>query len=203
MEGDAVVLTEKWDGTTVQATRDYVAKRFDNFRGGDRRKHGATERERYRLERIDLEAKEHRQIALALAPHRDALRQLPPGLCVYFEACGPKINARFRHLPDSHAIRVFDFARDGHFVSWPETEALATRFALPLVHAEYVPALQLAALLQRLAAPGLRYHGADAALEGWVVRSCSGSTEARSEGEGCEGAIAKLRVDDLRKLIPG
>ena len=192
--GEHVFLTEKWDGTTVQATCEFVAKRFDNFKAGDPRKHGASAGQRYRLERLDFANPANREIERAVAPHVEALRALPPGLCVYFEAIGPKIQSRYRHLPRSHGIRVFDFARDGVFVDWRETVALAAAYGLPLVHYEEVPALELGALLRRLGQqPPPRYTGVDAELEGWVVRGAA-ATNA--------GGIAKVRVEDLEKLCP-
>ena len=191
-EGDAAFLTEKWDGTTVQATRDFVAKRFDNFKAGDPRKHAAPEEQRYRLERLDWGDNAHREIKRAVAPHKGALGRLAPGLCAFFEAVGPKIQARYRHLPSSHGIRVFDFARDGRFVGWRETVSLAAEYGLPLVAYEEVPALSLGALLERLGQPNLTYAGADAALEGWVLRGAGAANAA---------AIAKVRVEDLEKLV--
>jgi len=112
--GREVLFTEKWDGTTVQATRDGVFKRKElllvspqrspnlprfcpeftrigsNQRGSEA-KHGAPEVERYDIERINLSDPAYKYIAAACAPHLAAFKQLAPGLCVYFEAVGSKI----------------------------------------------------------------------------------------------------------------
>jgi hypothetical protein len=73
-----------------------------------------VEEQRYRLERLDWGDNAHREIKRAVAPHEGALGRLAPGLCAFFEAVGPKTQARlarrYRHLPSSHGIRVFDFA---------------------------------------------------------------------------------------------
>lgn len=87
--GKEVFFTEKWDGTTVQATRDGVFKRKELLQRGA--KNGAGEAERYDIERIDLSDPACKYIAAACAPHLAAFKQLAPGLCVYFEAVGSRI----------------------------------------------------------------------------------------------------------------
>jgi hypothetical protein len=141
-EGDMVTLTEKYDGTTVQATNKGVFKRKDNFQQGDRRKHASSEHERYSLERLNLEddsscsAGLNGYIKEAVKPYFAQFAQLEDGLCVYFEAIGTNIQSRFGLDLNGerwHDIRVFDFTFKGKFLPWQQTVQLAKKYNLPLV----------------------------------------------------------------------
>lgn len=189
VEGETVYVTEKWDGTTVQATNTAVFKRLDQFKKGDPRKHTASEQERYRLEQLDLDSSQNKYIASAVERYRETFARLPSGVCVYFEAIGSHIGPRFRHLDETfYDIRVFDFARDGVFLSFDDTIALAGEYDLPLVHYEEIENVTVAALVERLS--GARsYHDIEAPLEGFVLRDITD-----------QGRIAKIRVEDLAKL---
>jgi hypothetical protein len=255
-----VYLTEKWDGTTVQATNRGVFKRRDRFAVGDQRKHEAAESERYDIERLDIPLpseknsiggssnssssssssvnnpgigggadddddddddgstldESHRYLQKSVAPDLAAFAGLPDGACVYFEACGVNIQARYSgklsgqttnagERNDWYDIRVFDFARHGKFLPWPETVALAEAHGLPLVGFTGPVLLDLPALLATLGSKP-RYESAiasghpagSAVLEGFVVR---GADPERAASEGSkEDPIAKIRVDDLSKL---
>eukprot|EP00935_MAST-01C_sp_MAST-1C-sp1_P001051 g1051.t1 len=189
--GDRIYLTEKWDGTTMQATNCGCFKRFDNFKKGDRRKHKASEQERYRLEKIDFDEPENAHIAAACKPYLQTFSRLPDRLCLYFEACGPQIGARFRQAVLADTIRVFDVSREGDddYLPFADTIRLCDELGLPIVH--YTEASldlhEVCALLTVSPAP--RYHGVDAELEGFVVRDVDQ-----------QGRIAKIRVDDMAKI---
>lgn len=202
----------------MQATRDGWFKRADRFRRGDPRKHAeADEAARYRLEKLDLFGAdpdpEHREMARACAPHRDAFASLPDGLCVYFEACGPRIGRRFAHLlppekqkksnkgksnsdddraqAETYPLRVFDMSRGGDWLDFSETVRLSAEHGLPVVHHERAT-LDLAAVCAALSAePCPKYTGfsGGADLEGYVVRDTTAA-----------GRIAKIRVDDMGKI---
>jgi hypothetical protein len=108
---DSVILTEKYDGTTVQATKYGVFKRKDKFQVGDLRKHDVVdESERYDVERIDLENGCKHGINLyikqAVLPYLEIFKQFDKEendngvdgggeLCCYFEAYGTNIQSRF------------------------------------------------------------------------------------------------------------
>lgn len=90
--GEEVFLTEKWDGTTVQATCDGIFKRKELLQRGSSAKFECKgEAERYDVERINLEDPAHKYIAAACSPYMDIFASFPKGLCVYFEAVGSRI----------------------------------------------------------------------------------------------------------------
>jgi hypothetical protein len=90
--GTEVFFTEKWDGTTVQATCEGIFKRKELLQRGSSAKFDCKdEAERYDIERINLEDPAYKYIAAACAPYMDMFAALPKGLCVYFEAVGSRI----------------------------------------------------------------------------------------------------------------
>lgn len=215
-----IVLTEKWDGTTVQATNKGVFKRCDKFVNGDPKKHAADEDERYGIERLNIGFDEFLQhgsiskaakydepakyIQEAVEKYYHAFAGLEDGLCVYFEAVGTRIQARFPAVSETeqwHDIRVFDFAKNGRFLPWAETRALAERHHLPIVGYTSPAPLDLPLLLEKLGS-GLYYQTSEASyhpagralLEGYVIRGVlpRGSIESDQEEP-----IAKFRVDDI------
>lgn len=149
--GSPIIVTEKWDGTTVQATSEGIFKRADNFKRGSQAKRGVSASDRYRLELLDLDAEENVHIRQAVAPHLAALAALEEGLCVYFEALGPGmgggpgISAR-----NAYALLVFDFSVDGRFMLWPDVERLARQYDLPLVHSWRLESFDPAMLYRQL-----------------------------------------------------
>jgi hypothetical protein len=191
-EGEEVFLTEKWDGTTVQATNQAIFKRIDRMRKGDPNKHSASEKQRYELVQLDLEAPQNKYIARAVADYVDTFKKLEDGLCIYFEALGNHIGSRFQHIPDFADIRVFDFSKNDKFLSFEETIALAEQLELPLT--AYVQEnLGLPSLIDRLETPRC-YDDVDAALEGYVIRQAGFDLE---DG----GKIAKFREEDVYKIL--
>lgn len=189
--GVEVHLTEKWDGTTVQATNEGVFKRIDKIKKGDPKKFKASEAERYDIVHLDLDSPQNKHIAKATKNYLESFSKLKNGECVYFEALGPNIGARFKHLKDFWDIRVFDFSRDGKFLSFEEVIMLAEEYELPLV-AYRTEILDVERIIQILDDP-LCYDDIDAPLEGYVIR------EAGFDIEG-GGKIAKFRVDDIEKI---
>jgi hypothetical protein len=90
--GAEIFLTEKWDGTTVQATCEGIFKRKELLQRGSSAKFDCKdEAERYDIERINLEDPAYKYISAACAPYIDMFAALPKGLCVYFEAVGSRI----------------------------------------------------------------------------------------------------------------
>jgi hypothetical protein len=189
LEGDSVYLTEKWDGTTAQATNAGVYKRLDLLKKGDPRKATASESERYMLEKLDLEHNKNRWIREAVQEYTSVFQSLPDGVCVYFEAIGTSIGGRFKHLDEFHDIRVFDFARDDKYLSFDDTVALATEYSLPLVHYDELTDLTVAGVIEQLSRTSRSYTDIDAELEGFVVRDITD-----------RGRVAKIRVEDLANV---
>lgn len=205
-----VYVTEKWDGTTMQATSSHVFKRLDLW-GGKRRSADASQRYDLRLlawrgqdtdgiwrglDFIDADTR----VREALERYLPALEALDDGLCTYFEVVHTGINATFRQLPGFADIRVFDFSRaertdagtssgepKGRFLPFDETVMLAKRFGLPLVGWERRDILSAENVWAELcAARGRHYTTAAASLEGFVVREAGDGTR-----------IAKARVEHL------
>lgn len=213
----SVYVTEKWDGTTMQATSSHIFKRLDLW-GGKRK--SADPSQRYDLKLIawrgedtggawrgldfidaDIRVKE------ALERHLPSLDALDEGLCTYFEVVHTDINSTFKHLPGFADIRVFDFSRaerseagnssatqpSGRFLPFEETIAIATRVGLPIVGWEKHDRLDAEKVwLELHAARRRNYATAAAPLEGYVVREA---------GEGTR--IAKARVEHLLPGEPG
>uniref|UniRef100_A0A7S2MRA5 Uncharacterized protein n=1 Tax=Helicotheca tamesis TaxID=374047 RepID=A0A7S2MRA5_9STRA len=240
-----VVLTEKWDGTTVQATNRGIFKRCDKFAKGDERKlRTQSEEERYSIERLDVGFDEFlaaksgngggggvsggdkacKYIREAVEKYYPIFASMDDDVCVFFEAVGTKIQARYRTsnlVPTStfepsasadaswHDIRVFDFTRNGQFLPWNETRALATKLNLPLVGYTDPPTpLDVDEIVSKLRSK-LTYvvksdvsHPANGALlEGYVVRGLSFENEEHEKIEGKEEEpIAKIRVEDLEQF---
>lgn len=186
-----ILVTEKVDGSTMQALRGMPFKRYDKFKAGDPRKHSASEEERYRLEQCSRD-KPHEQYYLdAFDLFADGFAAAASHVWIYFEAIGPKIGARYRGEGEGPTIRVFDTAADGAFLPFGETRAIAARAGLPTVANIERTFGNLDGLLTVLAAaesgdPGLPKH----VLEGWVLRQWDGEKEL----------VAKIRKGDLGRL---
>mmetsp|Transcript_62717 Transcript_62717/g.149622 ORF Transcript_62717/g.149622 Transcript_62717/m.149622 type:complete len:420 (-) Transcript_62717:56-1315(-) len=198
-------LTEKWDGTTMQATNSAVFRRLDLATKRKGEAQDASQRYTLRLvawrepssgrwNGLDhLEADTY--VAEALRPYLHHFEAMEPDLCVYFECVHTFIQARYRHLDGLADIRVFDFARcgedgswqSGRFLPFDETVALAERHNLPIVGFERHVGASAESLWKELeAAKSKEYKTAKAPLEGYVVREASGA------------GVAKARVEHLR-----
>lgn len=206
----AVYVTEKWDGTTMQATSRHIFQRVDLWgkrKGGDPSQRYDLRLVAFRdegfgnewrgLDFVDADGR----IAQALGPHLHALAGLETGLCVYFEVVHTDINTTFKHLSGFCGIRVFDFSRSashvdesgvgGQFVPFGETITLSERHCLPIVGWEFCERLDPSEIWAKLA-EGRLYSGADAYLEGFVVRE---SGVCATLG----GRIAKARVEEVAR----
>ena len=188
-KGDLVYLTEKMDGTTMQATNNGVYKRFERQRARKAKNwHKLSEDQRYSLERVDLESRQNCYIIEAVSPYLDLFSRLPKGTCVYFEALGPHIGSRFKNVELPETIRVFDSAQNGEFSGFASTVELCQRIGLPIVAHSAPVELNLTNILTELASKP-QYTDYASPLEGYVVRSI-----------GRESSAAKIRVDDLLSL---
>jgi multidrug efflux pump subunit AcrA (membrane-fusion protein) len=200
----AVYITEKWDGTTMQATSTHIFKRTDLW--GKKKK--ADPADRYDLKLVAWRTEDRSwhgldfaeadvRFSQALRPYLPNFEMLDDGLCVYFEVVHTDINANFKHIPNFADIRIFDFSRappasssrGGGFLPFEETIRLAAQFNLPIVGWEYCQRVDAGSLWAQLsaAAAGREYATAEAQIEGFVVREA---------GEG--GRIAKARVEHVQ-----
>lgn len=203
----AVYVTEKWDGTTMQATSTHIFKRLD-LRG---KKKKADPSERYDLRLVAWRAEDGTWLGLdfadadsrvsqALSPYLSKLAALEDGLCVYFEVVHTDINAAFKHLPGFADIRVFDFSRapacspqkappSSGFLPFEETIRLAGQYSIPIVGWERYARADADTLWRELdnAAQGRHYVTVAAQIEGFVVREA-----------GVGGRIAKARVEQVQ-----
>jgi len=202
----AVYVTEKWDGTTMQATNQAIFRRQEVVG-----KHKSKDpSDRYELKLVAWREAERgwrgfdfleadARVVEALSPHLSSIEALDNDLCVYFECLHSRINATYQHLEGFADIRVFDFARaassgwkGGAFLNFGDTVALASRFSLPLVGWQRRERLYAAEIWDELeAAKSRQYATAAAPLEGFVVR------EAQA------GRIAKARVENLVGTLAG
>ena len=183
---DPIIVTDKIDGTTVQADNQIICQRRDNFKKGDPRKFTASEEERYHLEKLE-ESSQNKWIFEAVEPFREQFLRLSAGVAVYFECFGPKIGTRYRNM-ENHSIRVFDVAFKGQFSPFTETIILCEMFDLPLVGyklVQYHGIQDIIKWLQDARHADLKLYEFE--LEGWVIRQ-------REE-------IAKIRKSDLEKLL--
>lgn len=183
-----IMVTEKVDGSTMQALGGKPYKRYDNFKAGDPRKHGASEEERYRLEECSRDKPHERYYLDAFDQYAAAFGEVPAHVWVYFEALGPKIGARYRGDGFAPTVRVFDTASFGAFGPFGETRAIAGRAGLPVVACHERVFGTLDGMLAELGAaesrdPALPPHE----LEGWVLRQWDGHREV----------VAKIRKGDL------
>eukprot|EP00928_Gymnodinium_smaydae_P016945 TRINITY_DN16436_c0_g2_i1.p1 TRINITY_DN16436_c0_g2~~TRINITY_DN16436_c0_g2_i1.p1 ORF type:complete len:426 (-),score=83.47 TRINITY_DN16436_c0_g2_i1:167-1444(-) len=214
-----VYITEKWDGTTMQATSRGIFQRLDVWGS---RKQGKDPAGRYSLRLIawredsstvwrgldfigaDVRYEE------ALRAHLPAIAALPEDVCVYFELVHTNVNTTFKGLPGFAGIRVFDMARHvgsridtgaasddkaWEFLPFEETIELAGRFNLPIVgwkRCERLVVQEVWADLQ--AAASQHYTTAAAPLEGFVIREAAEGSRPLPDG----GRIAKARVEVLR-----
>mmetsp|Transcript_3631 Transcript_3631/g.9173 ORF Transcript_3631/g.9173 Transcript_3631/m.9173 type:complete len:342 (+) Transcript_3631:70-1095(+) len=197
-------LTEKWDGTTMQATKHAVFRRLDLATKRKGEAQDASQRYTLRLvawrdpstctwnglDHIEADV----YIAEALRPHLQNFEALEDGVCVFFECVHTHIQARYRQLEGLADIRIFDFARCGEngqwdsasFVPFEETIQLAEQYRLPLVGWELVDDADASSLWKELEeAKNKEYKTAAAPLEGYVVREASGA------------GVAKARVEHL------
>lgn len=126
-----VILTDKIDGTTVQADNTGIYKRIDLFKSGDPRKHSASEEERYGLRKLDENAPENKWILDACSKYRDIFNHLPDDHTVYFEAFGDKIQSRYAGV--DRDIRVFDMAWKDQFTLFRRTVDYCESLGLPTV----------------------------------------------------------------------
>lgn len=197
-EGDQprpeVYITEKWDGTTMQATNAHIFRREDKW---GKRKPGERLDDRYGLRLVAWRdngewrgldfVEADRRVAEALRPHLASLARLEDGLCCYFEVVHTDVNRAFKDLPGFADIRVFDCSRAGTFLPFDEALALAARHGLPVVDYERraLDEEEIWREVLEAARSGRHYATAAAPLEGFVVREAGG------------GRIAKVRVEDL------
>ena len=183
-----ILVTEKVDGSTLQAKGGELYKRYDNFSKNDPRKQTATEQERYRLDkcsRSNPSEKWYWQSFDAYRPQFERLGLHHPDIWVYFEALGSKIGARYPGLGPT--VRVFDAGTETAFEPFRGAGEVADAYALPMVFYYYRQFSGLEHLLADLQSAvsgdiGLPEHK----LEGWVLR----------QGD----LIGKIRVADLNKL---
>lgn len=199
-----IYVTDKIDGTTVQASKDGIFKRIDQFKSRDPRKFTASEEERYKLIQLDFKQPEWKWIWEAVHPYYEGLLTGLDGFtfenCIYFEVFGPKINARYRTLP-KHDIRVFDFAREEEFLKFSTTINRCKKWSfrrpydadskilmsLPIVGHSAMRFTGVKQIIQLLE-PANHFDPSLATypLEGWVLRQ--------------GGQIAKIRKADLQKI---
>ncbi len=182
----AFVITDKIDGTTVQADNRAIYQRRDKFKSGDPRKFSASEAERYFLVELNKNGSENKWIFEAVEPFQSKMKQMLDDLVVYFECFGSKIQDRYRAF-GHHSIRIFDFALHDDYLPFEETLQKCTSFNLPNVgydlrHFDDIFELLASFKNAEHIDPELKPF----ILEGWVIR----------QGD----QIAKIRKADLRKL---
>jgi len=180
-------ITDKIDGTTVQADNQSSYQRRDKFKKGDPKKFSASEEERYFLQELDTSNPENKWILQAIQPFQNNMREMPHGLVAYFECFGSKIQDRYRTFA-GHSIRIFDFAFNDKYLPFEETIQKCTSLNLPIVGHAVRRFSDLSQLLMTFTmsehiAPELKSF----VLEGWVIRQ--------------EDEIAKIRKDDLHKMF--
>ena len=180
--GDRVYLTEKMDGTTMQATKNGIYKRYDRKGARETQNwHSLSQEERYTLKRVDLENRANQYIAQAVSPYLDRFSKLPDGICIYFEALSPRVGKRFVNVELPDTIEVFDSSQNGSFHPFERTVGLCERFDLPVVALTCgVTEFNLAHGLDRLSQPDLKCTGYAAPLEGSVVQLAGKESRARS-----------------------
>lgn len=180
-----ILVTEKVDGSTMQALGGEPFKRYDRFKARDPRKHTATEEERYELRPCSRANPAERWYLDAFDAHAEAFSRVPSDVCIYFEAMGERIGARYPRLEPT--VRVFDASRDGAWLPFVDTVQLATLTGLPLVAHETRVFMTLNNLLLALAcADSYDDDLPEHRLEGWVLR----------QGD----LVAKIRKADLAKM---
>jgi len=187
----AFLVTEKADGSTMQAQDGLPYKRYDRFTKGDPRKFTASEEERYELRACTRDNPAERWYLAAFDAHQEAFARSArsaPGLWIYFEALGAKISARYPDLAPT--VRVFDVARAGSFLPFERAIEEAGAAGLPLVHYTLTRFVGLPDLFW-----SLEHQQSDLvhpttfrpySSEGWVLRQ--------------DDLIAKIRVADLARI---
>ena len=181
-------ITEKVDGSTMQALGGELYKRYDNFGKNNPLKATAIEAERYRLDKCSRDIPAEKHYWSCYDAHAEAIKEFGsrfPNTWLYFEALSSKIGARYTGL--SPTIRVFDTGRDGEFLKFNDTLRHVETVGLPVVADRFQTFGDLAGLLLALS----ESTSTDSALpphklEGWVLR----------QGD----LIGKIRVDDLKKI---
>ena len=183
---DKILVTDKIDGTTVQADASGVYQRRDLFKTGDPRKFTATEQERYALAKLDLFVPENKHIARAVSKYLGIFKELPPVIMIYFEAFGNKIQARYKGLtPD---IRVFGLTINDEFQLFEYIRSFCAERGLPVVGGYYAHLSGVSDILSRLeSATHSEKELEPYDLEGFVLR----------QGD----QIAKIRKSDLNKIL--
>lgn len=196
-----MLVTEKVDGSTMQARDALPHKRYDRFSKGDPRKHGASEEERYELRACARSNPAEKWYLDAFEAHLDGFREaarLRPDVWIYFEALGAKIGARYPDLPPT--IRVFDIADATGFLPFEQTIELAVATQLPRVA---FSALYLSCVFT--------LHSERAALDCLFESLTKTSSDlvhpTTKQPYVCEGwvirqdeTVAKIRVADLKRL---
>ena len=182
-----IIVTDKIDGTTVQADSQNIYKRYDKLRKGDPKKLTATEDERYGLKKLSEEDPANKWIFKARDRYRKRFSRMKSGLMVYFECFGDKINARYKGREQD--IRVFDFALDDEYISFENILGNCEEIGLPPVgsfnHAKFG---EVTDIIKQVAGTGhIDLKLAGIPLEGWVLR----------QGE----HIAKIRKNDLSRIL--
>mmetsp|Transcript_20277 Transcript_20277/g.44276 ORF Transcript_20277/g.44276 Transcript_20277/m.44276 type:complete len:426 (-) Transcript_20277:27-1304(-) len=194
-------ITEKWDGTTMQATSSHIFKRLDLW-GGKRKSNDPTGRYDVKLiawreasgwQGLDFVEADARYKE-CLEKHLPKFEDLDDGVSIYFEVIHTDINATFKELPGLADIRIFDSSKassangDGEFLPFQDTIALAKKLQLPIVGWQFWEQLDVDRMWKTLqAACSAEYDSAAAPLEGYVVR----------EG-GAGGRIAKARCEQVQ-----
>ena len=187
-----LTVTEKVDGSTMQAYRGKPWKRFDRFKKGSKRKRSVLPAERYELRLLEDTEPAHKWLLASFTTYRSEIEifgKHNPGLWLYFEALGAKIQARYRDLPPT--IRMFDMGNETEFLHFFQTKQAAETYDLPLVASHKTKFSSLEEILTALE------HAAsndprlpDHELEGWVLRQNINGKEI----------VAKIRKSDLKKI---
>lgn len=187
-----ILVTEKVDGSTMQAIRGEPWKRFDRFKKGDPQKRLVPEEDRYELrpcERNDPSLQWYlKSFGVCLAQFV-RFGETHPNHWIYFEALGSKISARYKNLEPT--IRVFDVSEESRFLFFEEAVTFAVDAGLPAVSYHWETFNNLENLLKSLAGATSRDCGFPPhQLEGWVLRQVQNQEEI----------VAKIRVHDLNNI---
>lgn len=198
-----VYVTEKWDGTTMQATSTHIFKRID-LRGG-RGRTSLSVADRYDLRLLAWRGEDtagqwrgldfveaDKLVAEAVTRYLPCFAALDDGICVYFEVVHTDINATFKGVPGFADIRVFDSSSKegkdgGSFLPFETTIDVASRARLPLVGWRLMEQLDPNLMWCELEQAAHKcYDTVQAPLEGYVIREGGGG-----------GRIAKARVEHI------
>lgn len=187
-----LLVTEKVDGSTMQAFRGKPWKRFDRFKKGDQRKRLVPEEERYELRPCDPADSNIKWCLKSFEAYKEQFTlfgETYPEHWVYFEALGSKIASRYKNLEPT--VRVFDIGTNSHFLPFEEALNMVAKAGLPTVATRWQYFSNLEILLIFLSQDVSRDTALpDHQLEGWVLR------QAVNGGE----VVAKIRVNNLKKI---